>query len=128
MININSHFPENIDELIFFHDIALADSKVMSDYQKLLAAGSYMKASKLLRESDLLYYGAGLFNLIENMLYCLQTYQKEHPKTNPHSFSYMEPSNAANGTIWTEGDPRERWLDYMDKTWNQAKIVQWNFL
>lgn len=99
-MNTASNFPDNIDNLIYFQDVNLDNQQIMSEYQEHLKNGEYTKATQILKNSSLSYYGADLFNLVENRLFQLQTYYKKNPKINPHVFSSKKPTNIKNGTMW----------------------------
>lgn len=103
-MDITSNFPEQIDDLIFYQDINLSKSAIISQYQTLLNEGHYSQASQLLKNSGAFYYGADLFNLLENRIFNLQKYVKEKTKVNPHIFSSDKPANYTTGTMWIGGE------------------------
>lgn len=99
-MNTASIFPDNIDDLFYFQDINLENQPLMAAYQEQLKNREYTKSAQILKNSSLSYYGADLFNLLENRLFQLQTYYKKNPKINPHVFSSKKPANIQNGTMW----------------------------
>lgn len=99
-MSIDSSFPSVIDSLIFYQDLNLEYTDIFYRYQRFLRESNVSEAAQDLRQSGIPYYGAGLFNLIENRINSLQTYLKANPKHNPHCFSSGQPSGAANGIMW----------------------------
>lgn len=68
MKNALSIFPNGIDSRIFFSDISIDHTDLMSQYQSLIKQGKYSEASQLLNNSDASFYGAWIFNLFDNRL------------------------------------------------------------
>lgn len=123
-----SNFPTQTDDLLYFQDIELSKSGCIPEFQKQLSQRNYTIAAQLLRESGANYYGADLFNLMEDMLCQLQIYLKAHPKINPHFFTEERPDNVVNGTMWISGNPKTSkriWSDLEKDTWNQINDIAW---
>ncbi len=68
MKNTLSIFPNGFDSRIFFSDISIDYTDLMSQYQSLINQGKYSEASQLLNNSDASFYGAWIFNLFDNRL------------------------------------------------------------
>lgn len=99
-MNTSSAFPNQIDDLIFFQDITLDNAATLQHYQQLLQNTQYAEAAQFIQESEIPYYGAALFNLMENRIYATQKYFMENPKTSPFVYSATEPADAPEGSFW----------------------------
>lgn len=105
MYNVKSLFPENVDDLIFYQDVSLSNLSNKQYHESLIKSKRYTDASKYLKEqSNLHSYSAGLFNLIQNRIYCLQKYLQEKQKYNPHYYSSTAPETIKQGEIWVDFD------------------------
>lgn len=99
-MNIESDYPQKADELIFYCDMPIEQSSMAAHYHEQLLARNYTAASRLLKENTEHYYGADLFNLMENRLESLQTHLKSKPKINPHKYSRTKPDALNCGDMW----------------------------
>lgn len=72
-MRLQSVFPAEIDERVFFQDVSLDQLQTYNEYQNLLATGQYSKASELLLNSDITAYSAEVFNYFERKLYNIET-------------------------------------------------------
>ena len=63
MKDITTKFPLQIDDRVYFSDISISQVPVMKHYYELLNSGAYTKASELLENSGVFYYGAWCLNL-----------------------------------------------------------------
>lgn len=77
-------FPDSIDPRTFMSDTDLMHLDLLQQYQALIRRKKYSEASRLLEHSGTFYYGASLFNRLENRLYRLGEYltakeKKENP-------------------------------------------------
>ena len=99
-MNIKSSFPTSVDNLIFYQDITL-DNKVEYDtYLKLLSEKKYVESSQYIKDNDMLFYGADMFNLLEDMIYQLQDYLIKNPKEPKFFYSDEEPIELNDGCFW----------------------------
>lgn len=96
-------FPDGIDSRAFMSDTDLAHLDLLHQYQTLIRHRKYSEAARLLNHSDSFYYGAHLFNGLEDRLYrlgqyltakaekeklgCYQTEAPASPKTGMHWIS-----------------------------------------
>lgn len=67
-----SVFPEDIDPLIFYQDASIERRPELGQYYVYLKENNFDAAKDYLANSSLDYYGAWLFNLIENRLYAIE--------------------------------------------------------
>lgn len=67
-MNTKSLYPSKVDNLIFFQDVSLDNKEIFLNYQNLLSQKLYEESALYIKESGIPYYGAELFNLIENMI------------------------------------------------------------
>ena len=92
MKNITTKFPSQIDDRVYFSDISISQISVMKQYYTLLNAGEYTKASELLENSGVFYYGAWCLNLLENRLYEIGNHVIGLEEINLLKYSELEPS------------------------------------
>ena len=83
MKNINTKFPQYIDERIFFQDINLTQVPIMNHYYSLLNSNNYEKASEFLNNSEVFFYGAWILNLLEERLCTIGSYLLNLPPIEP---------------------------------------------
>lgn len=102
MKNSESLYPEQIDPLIFYSDVDLNHADTIKQYQSLLSSGNYNTASEFLNNSDIDFYGAWLFNLIENELYAIET--------NADSIIGEKPNFVFYGKEITEEPNHHHWV------------------
>ncbi len=75
LCNSVSHYPKQIDEMIFFQDNNLEKAGINEHYNNLIAQGKYSEASDYINQQEGVYgFFADFFNLIENRIYSLQEY------------------------------------------------------
>lgn len=103
MRNVNSVFPDAIDERIFFSDVDLEHLELMQTYQNLIKQSKYTEASELLNNSDASFYGAWILNLLENRLhnigdYLINNENIEKPPTNLYQDN--APESIENNLVW----------------------------
>lgn len=98
-MNTDSTFPECVDSLIFYQDMDLRHKDVFVNYQNLLTQKKHEESALYIKASGIPYYGSDLFNLIENMIYKLQTYLIQSCNENLFINSNNEP-DVPNGTFW----------------------------
>ena len=104
MKNTSTKFTEDnnyqVDSRIFFQDISLDDLEIWEEYKTLISKGSYASASQLLNDSEIDFYGAWLFNLLENRLEAIGSFLlKKNNKPTLQTYSLTEPT-AKNGLHW----------------------------
>lgn len=99
MKDTSTKFPTEIDSRIFFQDISLDDLDVWEQHKTLISSGSYTKASELLDDSEIDFYGAWLLNLLENRLEAIGSFLLQKNKTNLQVYSGVEPV-AKTGLHW----------------------------
>ena len=106
MKNTTSKFPAEIDDRIFFQDINVSQIPVMNDYYQYLNAENYTKASELLNNSEVFFYGAWLLNLLENRLYVIESHLINTKKNKLTEYSDSQPveSELYNGMNWVGDD------------------------
>ena len=100
MVNKNV-FPEQIDSRLFMSDTDLEHIDLLQQYQNLLRRKKYSDASDLLENSDSFYYGASLFNLLEDRLHRIGQYliAKEDKETIGY-YQTTTPVSPRKGTFW----------------------------
>ena len=63
MKEIKTKYPNEIDERIFFQDINIDQVPIMKNFYSILNTGDYDRASELLNNSEVFFYGAWLLNV-----------------------------------------------------------------
>lgn len=106
MKNVNTKFPSQIDDRIFFQDLNIDQTLIMKQYYTLLNSGSYTKSSELLNNSEVFFYGAWCLNLLENRLYAIGNYVMNLEGVDSVVNSELEPStaNLKNNFSWIGGN------------------------
>lgn len=99
MKNILSIFPNGIDSRIFFSDISIDYTGLMSQYQSLIKQGKYSEASKLLNNSDASFYGAWIFNLFDNRLKNIGEYLLTLEKPKLTLYEDIEPTEGLTDNL-----------------------------
>ena len=103
MKDASTKFPFDIDNRIFWQDMNLSQTLIMQKYYTYLNAGNYDKASELLNNSDVFFYGAWILNLLENRLYAMENYlMNEEEKPTLVTYQSTEPRNAYEGMNWID--------------------------
>ena len=102
MKNANTKFPSQIDDRVFFQDINISQVPVMKQYYSLLNSGAYTKASELLNNSEVFFYGAWCLNLLENRLFAIGNYAMNLEDINLLTYAKTEPSESEvfENMIW----------------------------
>lgn len=98
--NNTSVFPEHIDSRSFMSDIDLEHLDLLQQYQNLLRRKEYNKASDLLEKYDSFYYGASLFNMLEDRLYKIGQYLFAKDKQPLGFYQTDVPAISKRGTSW----------------------------
>lgn len=103
-----SHYPNKVDEMIFFQDNNLEKVEIMNHYNKLIAQGKYTEASEYINQQESLWgFFADYFNLLENRIYTLQEYLlQKPPKKQPFIF-YDEEEHFSIGDLHVFTDTGE---------------------
>ncbi len=100
----DSHYPEQIDPLIFFQDVDLEKLPTAEEYGALTDRGQYDAAHDLFRgQEGFPGYAADYFNAIENRIYSLQTYLQGKEKKKYFTVTEeadSEPDSFNQETIW----------------------------
>lgn len=106
MRNVNTKFPSQIDERVFFSDISINQIPIMKQYYTLLSNGTYTKASESLNNSEVFFYGAWCLNLLENRLYAIGNYAIDLEGIDLIEISTGEPSTSdlENNYTWIGGN------------------------
>lgn len=95
---IPSVYPTNIDPLIFYQDANIERAPQLNQYYVYLRENDFDSAKDYLASSDLYYYGAWLFNLIENRLYTVETHIDEVIGEKPEIVVYSSTEPVAKMT------------------------------
>ena len=75
----------------------------MQKYYRYLETGNYTRATELLNNSDVFFYGAWILNLLENRLYAMENYlMNEEEKPTLVTYQSTEPINAYQGMNWID--------------------------
>lgn len=94
-----SNYPAVVDPLIFMQDLNYSKKSVEDTHRNFLQQGQYtLAASYLNSESGITPWTAGLFNLIENRIFNLQTYLKNKSVATKPITTSAEPTTIANAT------------------------------
>ena len=98
-----SVFPENIDARACFSDISLEHADVLENYSALVKNGNYREGSALLdaNKQYVDYYGADMFNLMENRVVNIEDYvinTMEH--VDRGYYGSEEPIDAKLHSVW----------------------------
>lgn len=102
MRNTQTVFPNGVDELQFYSDIAISQVPIMENYLRLLNNGNYTSASEYLNNSGVFCYGAWFLNLMENRLRAIGKYVTSLEDLELVSYSDSEPSESEvfDGMNW----------------------------
>ncbi len=133
MKNINTKFPQYIDERIFFQDINLTQVPIMNHYYSLLNSNNYEKASEFLNNSEVFFYGAWILNLLEERLCTIGSYLLNLPPKEPLvDYQEDQPTSANKGTHWISSkedirdiDGSGTWEILSNYTWKQLSNYTW---
>lgn len=80
LCNTLSHYPDGIDDMIFFQDNDLEKKEIMHQYNQLIALGQYEAANEYInRQRNVYGYFADFFNAIENRIFHLQEFLLKKP-------------------------------------------------
>ena len=102
MRDTSTKFPNQIDSRTFFSDIDLSQVPIMKNYYTLQNAGNYTRASELLNNSEVFFYGAWWLNMMENRLNAIGDYALKMKKPNLVNYSNSEPTEISEGLSWIE--------------------------
>ena len=81
LCNSLSHYPDGLDEMMFFQDNDIEHIEIINHYNNLISQGKYTEASSYINQQDGVYgYLADFFNAIENRIYSLQDYLLSLPE------------------------------------------------
>lgn len=100
MRDTSTKFPSEIDHRIFAMDISINQVPIMKEYYRYLESGNYDRATELLNNSDVFFYGAWILNLLENRLCAIGDYVMNENKPDLVTYSDTEPSTASEGMCW----------------------------
>ena len=102
MRNTQTVFPNGVDELQFYSDIAIDQVPIMENYLRLLNSGNYTSASEYLKNSGVFYYGAWFLNMMENRLRTIGNYLTNLEDLELVTYSDSEPSESEvyDGMNW----------------------------
>ena len=102
MRNTQTVFPNGVDELQFYSDIAISQVPIMENYLRLLNNGNYTSASEYLKNSGVFYYGAWFLNMMENRLRTIGNYLTNLEDLELVTYSDSEPSESEvyDGMNW----------------------------
>lgn len=107
----STKFPNSIDDRIFAQDINIEQVPIMNDYYMFLNSGNYDRATELLNNSDVFFYGAWTLNLLENRLCAIGDYVMQLEKPTLVINSDKEPTNIWQGMCWIAD---EDMMEYRD--------------
>lgn len=100
MYNVESNFPTNVDDLIYYSDTDLDHLDMMKKHNELIIAKKYTEASEFINSQDGIHgHFSCLYNLIGNRLHKLQVYLDKKAKINPFHFTSEEPE-ISEGEFW----------------------------
>lgn len=101
--NVETKYPQQIDDRMFFQDINILQVPIMSHYYALLQSGDYCMASEYLNNSEVFFYGAWVFNLFQNRLCAIGDYVVYIlPKNIVTHYYVNEPADVYEGMNWIE--------------------------
>ena len=100
MRDTSTKFPSEIDDRIFAQDISINQVQIMQEYYRYLESGNYTRATELLNNSDVFFYGAWALNLLEERLHAIGDYVMKENKPDLVTYSDTEPSTVGEGMCW----------------------------
>ena len=100
MRDTSTKFPSEIDDRIFAQDISINQVPIMQEYYRYLESGNYTRATELLNNSDVFFYGAWVLNLLENRLCAIGDYVMQLEEPDLVTYSGTEPSTVSEGMCW----------------------------
>lgn len=94
-------FPDGIDPRAFMSDTDLEHLDLLQQYQTLIRRKKYSEAARLLNHSGSFFYGASLFNKLEDRLYRLGQYlTAKDAKEEPGYYQAAAPASPKQGMHW----------------------------
>lgn len=105
MRSIESKFTEindyQIDDPLFFSDIGLSNLEFVDNYKELLKESKYTSAANVLNSNDIDFFGAWIFNLLENRLKAIEDFLDDgQGKPDLVSYSDTMPKDKPEGYSW----------------------------
>ena len=100
--NTTSHYPDDVDALVFLCDISLDTKELYEHHQKLINERKYSEASKYLnQQTEITPVTADFFNMLEARLLTTQAYLLTKEKNSSISYSdTAEPTDTQDTPIW----------------------------
>lgn len=97
LCNVTSHYPDGIDQMLFFQDNDLDNMDIINTYDQLITQGNYTEADRYINQQDGVYgYFADFFNAMENRIHNLQDHLLEKPPIKKQ-FAYFDADESAAG-------------------------------
>ncbi len=93
-------FPADIDARKYYQDVRISQLNTKTAYEGTLRQGNYTAASHVLQTSNIDYYGAYMFNMLENRLDAIQTYLDAKEKPVLTKLQSEEPLDVEEGVSW----------------------------
>lgn len=108
--NTKSVFPNEIDDLIFFHDIGIDQKDIMENHRKKINEQKYTEGTRILQNSGLEHaYCGDLFNMFQNRLYAVQKRMIEEPKESQIK-NYHQSSKPSGSDLVKPLDNKSFWI------------------
>lgn len=92
-IRANILFPEAVDDRIYFQNLQATEVPINNEFLELLDASSYSEAVQTLNDNAVNYYGANLFNHLENRLVAIEDFIINKETGQVFKFQYEKPDN-----------------------------------
>ena len=100
MRDVESQFPLNIDDRIYFQDVNLSQLNIKKNFEHFLEEESYSEASDVLNNTDIDFFGASVLNLLENRLVAIEEYILTIEKPVLTAYQSTEPEDVDEGFSW----------------------------
>lgn len=100
MYNVESNFPESVDDLIFYQDADIDKQEAIKQYNQLINSGDYEGAYQVRDTNNLHCLNAELVNMLINRTKKLQKQAITLTTRERNYFETDRPENPKYGTIW----------------------------
>lgn len=102
IITEGSKFPESQDPLVFYEDLALNEWDAYENYVKLISQGRFNDANQYIKDNDIDYISAELWNMFQERIRVVQEYLLANVvKVYHHKYDDEVPEPDVTPTIWT---------------------------
>lgn len=100
---VDSKYPKQVDDLVFFQDVSLDTKPVMDHFQALYSNKQYTQAKNYVNsQSGIDGYFAGLYLMLEDRIYKLQQHVSAHPHYQLGWYGETCEYDINEGEVWID--------------------------